>query len=159
MNTTKCGPITPALPKQRWFGLFPFRSPLLRESLLFSFPPGTKMFQFPGCASFRIHSLLHYEGCPIRKSMLPRLFAPRQSLSQLITSFIAIKSQGILHLPLLAYNKTFNSFNISKNFSKLAFLRCTNVQHCGMLWNRTISFWYIYQMLKPLSYQPKFSIS
>ena len=24
-----------------WFGLFPFRSPLLGESLLFSFPPGT----------------------------------------------------------------------------------------------------------------------
>src|SRR5690606_42021114 len=24
-----------------WFGLFPFRSPLLGESFLFSFPPGT----------------------------------------------------------------------------------------------------------------------
>ena len=33
------------------FGLFPGRSPLLGESLLFSFPPGTKMFQFPGLAS------------------------------------------------------------------------------------------------------------
>lgn len=33
------------------FGLLPFRSPLLRESLLFSFPPGTKMFQFPGLSS------------------------------------------------------------------------------------------------------------
>lgn len=30
-----------------WFGLFPFRSPLLRESLLFSFPRGTEMFHFP----------------------------------------------------------------------------------------------------------------
>ena len=30
------------------FGLFPFRSPLLWESLLFSFPPGTEMFHFPG---------------------------------------------------------------------------------------------------------------
>ena len=29
------------------FGLIPFRSPLLRESLLFSFPRGTEMFQFP----------------------------------------------------------------------------------------------------------------
>ena len=29
------------------FGLFPFRSPLLGESRLFSFPRGTKMFQFP----------------------------------------------------------------------------------------------------------------
>lgn len=30
------------------FALLPFRSPLLRESLLISFPPGTKMFYFPG---------------------------------------------------------------------------------------------------------------
>jgi len=29
-------------------GLFPFHSPLLRESLLFSFPPLTKMLQFSG---------------------------------------------------------------------------------------------------------------
>ena len=34
-------PTTPTLPKQDWFGLVPVRSPLLRESLLFSFPPGT----------------------------------------------------------------------------------------------------------------------
>ena len=39
-----------ALPHPR-FGLFPVRSPLLRESLLFSLPAGTKMFQFPALAS------------------------------------------------------------------------------------------------------------
>ena len=33
-----------------WFGLFPLRSPLLRESLLISLPPATKMFQFAGLA-------------------------------------------------------------------------------------------------------------
>ena len=33
------------------FRLFPVRSPLLRKSLLFSFPEGTKMFQFPSYAS------------------------------------------------------------------------------------------------------------
>ena len=32
-------------------GLLPFRSPLLRESRLISFTPGTEMFQFPGFAS------------------------------------------------------------------------------------------------------------
>ena len=32
----------------RRFGLLRFRSPLLSESFLLSFPPGTKMFQFPG---------------------------------------------------------------------------------------------------------------
>ena len=38
--------------KVRWSsGLLPVRSPLLRESRLISFPPGTEMFQFPGFAS------------------------------------------------------------------------------------------------------------
>ena len=47
------GPTTPA-PRQshaRRFGLVPVRSPLLGESLLFSSPGGTKMFQFPPFAS------------------------------------------------------------------------------------------------------------
>ena len=34
-----------------WFGLFPVRSPLLRESLLISSPAGTEMFHFPAFAS------------------------------------------------------------------------------------------------------------
>ena len=37
--------------RHAWFGLFPVRSPLLGESLLFSLPAGTKMFQFPAFAS------------------------------------------------------------------------------------------------------------
>lgn len=48
------GPTTPCLPEQAWFGLFPVRSPLLGESLLFSFPAGTKMFQFPALASNKV---------------------------------------------------------------------------------------------------------
>ena len=55
------GPTTPTYCR---FGLLPFRSPLLRESLLFSFPPGTKMFQFPGLLSIKlcIHFMIiaHY---------------------------------------------------------------------------------------------------
>ena len=35
----------------RRFRLFPVRSPLLRESLLFSIPPGTEMVHFPGFTS------------------------------------------------------------------------------------------------------------
>ena len=35
--------------------LVPFRSPLLRESRLISFPPGTEMFQFPGFASPKLY--------------------------------------------------------------------------------------------------------
>ena len=47
-----CSPTTPKLPKQSWFGLIPVRSPLLRKSLLFSFPAPTQMFQFSALASF-----------------------------------------------------------------------------------------------------------
>ena len=38
-------------------------------------------------------------GCPIRKSADQWSFAPTRGLSQLITSFIACKSQGIRHTP------------------------------------------------------------
>ena len=37
-----------------WFGLFPFRSPLLRKSIFLSFPPLTKMFQFSGLLSIQL---------------------------------------------------------------------------------------------------------
>ena len=36
------------------FGLFRFRSPLLTESRLLSFPPGTEMVHFPGFARTRL---------------------------------------------------------------------------------------------------------
>ena len=46
------GPTTPAAALlQRRFGLVRVRSPLLAQSRLLSFPPGTEMFQFPGLAS------------------------------------------------------------------------------------------------------------
>ena len=48
---TNSAPTTPNAPKRERFGLIPGRSPLLGESLLFSSPAGTKMFQFPAFAS------------------------------------------------------------------------------------------------------------
>ena len=56
------GPSTPAdaLPHRR-FGLLRVRSPLLAQSLLFSLPPGTEMFQFPGFAP-SLGWDLHYAG-------------------------------------------------------------------------------------------------
>ena len=45
--------------RSRWFGLFRVRSPLLTESLTISFPSGTKMFQFPECAS-RLRGMIRY---------------------------------------------------------------------------------------------------
>ena len=51
-----CHPLWPAFPDGSGLaagatGLVPFRSPLLGESRLMSFPPATEMFQFAGFAS------------------------------------------------------------------------------------------------------------
>ncbi len=68
------GPTTPScLPKEtRWFGLFPPRSPLLRESRLISSRRATEMFQFAHCPSSCLSSSAGdvqtslWTGCPIR---------------------------------------------------------------------------------------------
>ena len=113
LSITYCSPTTPFLPKQKWFGLIPFRSPLLWESLLFYFPLGTQMFQFPRFAFNYIEcQIFNLTGCPIRKSTGYKLFAPNRCLSQLITSFIASESQGIHHTPLfyLLFSIYFNLY-------------------------------------------------
>jgi hypothetical protein len=100
------GPTTPtwqrrkALPPDR-FGLFPFRSPLLRESLLLSSPRGTEMFQFP---RFPLPVLCVQTGvtphdrCRVSPFGHPRIeawsAAPR-GLSQPPTSFFGFRRQGI----------------------------------------------------------------
>ena len=97
-------PATPVMPKQNRFRLLPFRSPLLWESLLFYFPVGNEMFQFPTFASYfhRISRLLAM-GCPIRVSADWFVFANTRSLSQLVTPFFASESQGILRTPLVTF--------------------------------------------------------
>ena len=77
-----------------WFGLFPFRSPLLGESLLFSLPAGTEMFHFPAWASLSLWIQeriggIHRLGFPIRTSSDHGLLAASRGLSQLATSFFA----------------------------------------------------------------------
>lgn len=56
--------LQPRMVETTRFGLFPFRSPLLWESRLISFPPGTEMFHFPGSASstlsFHVEMPEHY---------------------------------------------------------------------------------------------------
>ena len=89
-----------ALPPAR-FGLIPFRSPLLRESLLLSPPRGTEMFQFP---TFPLPVLCvqtgvtPHDGCRVSPFGYPRIkawsAAPR-GFSQPPTSFIGGRRQGI----------------------------------------------------------------
>ena len=45
-----------------WFSLFPFRSPLLGESLTVSFPAATQMFQFAAFASYAYGFSIRYLG-------------------------------------------------------------------------------------------------
>ena len=83
------------------FRLIPFRSPLLRESLLLSSPRGTEMFQFPRfpllvlCVQTRVTP---QDGCRVSPFGRPRIkawsAAPR-GLSQPPTSFIGFRRQGI----------------------------------------------------------------
>ena len=105
---------------QRGFGLFPFRSPLLGESRLISFPPGTEMFQFPGFAPSRLwiqRAVAGFSGSgfPIRISVgqclcsgSPQLFAATYVLHRLLVprhppcalSSLASSSQRrLLHPP------------------------------------------------------------
>ena len=92
-----------------WFGLFPFRSPLLWESRLISLPPGTEMFHFPGLASLglciqpRMMGHDSHRVSPFRNHRIVGCLAPPRCLSQLTASFIASQRQGIHLLPLISY--------------------------------------------------------
>jgi hypothetical protein len=102
----RSGPTTPNWQRHQAiapvrFRLFPFRSPLLGESRLFSFPRGTEMFQFPRfpplalCVQARVTP---HDGCGVSPFGHPRIeawsAAPR-GLSQPPTSFIGFRRQGI----------------------------------------------------------------
>jgi hypothetical protein len=108
------GPTTPitqrllAITRNR-FGLFPFRSPLLRESRLLSLPVGTEMFHFPtlppptlcvqvGVMDHYVHWVSPF-GNPRIDVWLP---TPR-GLSQVPTSFFGSWCQGIHRVPLLTW--------------------------------------------------------
>ena len=101
------GVLQPRLVETNRFGLVPFRSPLLWESRLISFPPGTEMFHFPGFASCNLFVQLRMTGhdsgrvAPFRNSRLTGCLAPPRDLSQPTTSFIAFWRQGIHLLPFL----------------------------------------------------------
>ena len=97
--------LQPHADSSTWFGLAPLRSPLLGGSRLISFPSGTEMFHFPEFAPTHLSIQCGVPGhCPRRVSPFRYLriigcLAPPRSLSQLTTSFIACRYQGI-HLML-----------------------------------------------------------
>jgi hypothetical protein len=107
------GPTTP--PTQRpqastWSGLgyVPFRSPLLRESRIPFFSSGYSDVSFPRVPSSHPmcsgagDTALPVPGSPIRRSVRQSPPAASHGLSQLATSFIGFRCQGIHHTPLLS---------------------------------------------------------
>ncbi len=85
--------------------LFRFRSPLLSESRLMSFPRATEMFQFTRFAShayvFSMRYLCRWVS-PFRNLRIKANLPAPRSLSQAITSFVAYHCQGIHHVLLFA---------------------------------------------------------
>ena len=96
------GPTTPPTDGRR-FGLVPVRSPLLRKSLLISFPGGTEMFHFPPLAT---HAYV-FSVRQFRNPGFKACLAARPGLSQPSTPFIAFWRQDIPHAPLVAWPRRF----------------------------------------------------
>ena len=93
------------LSRTGWFGLFPVRSPLLRESRLISLRRATEMFQFahgpPTCLWIRQAVSRHHSGgvAPFGYSgLLARMQLPL-NVSPVSASFIGLQRRGI-HLVL-----------------------------------------------------------
>src|SRR4051812_36959048 len=94
----------------RRFGFFPFRSPLLAESRLLSFPRGTEMFHFPRFAPARlcIQRVVrrHYPPwvSPFGHRRIKAWLAAPRRFSQLPTSFFASCRLGIHRVPFVAWS-------------------------------------------------------
>ena len=92
-------PTTPGRPQPPRFGLIPFRSPLLGESMFLSFPAGIEMFQFPALAPLAGCAPSKRAGCPIRTPPDQVALADPRGVSPLDASFVASGSQGIRRVP------------------------------------------------------------
>ena len=96
---TSPGPTTPRRPRPPRFGLLPFRSPLLGESIFLSPPAGTGMFRFPAFARLSAYAHSLRVGCPIRTPPDHFALADPRGVSPLAASFIASGSPGIHRAP------------------------------------------------------------
>ena len=85
--------LQPQRGKPLWFGLFPFRSPLLRKSHLLSLPPGTKMFQFPGSAF--LYLCIQYRMPSVQDGGLPHSEISGSTLTYSSPKHIGVRS--VLH--------------------------------------------------------------
>ena len=114
-------------------GSSPFARRYLGNHCYFLFLRVLRCFSSPRSPPHIVGTIcLHMVGCPIRKSPDRRPFAPPRGLSQLVTSFIAAKSQGIPCAPFVTYSISTRCFSSlaslplssdTDNFANLRFLR------------------------------------
>ena len=126
------------------FRLIPFRSPLLRESQLFSSPRVTEMFQFtrfPLPALCVQAGVTPHDGCGVSPFGYPRIeawsAAPR-GFSQPPTSFFGFRRQGI-HRWLFVAWRIIKMLVLALKFSSSP--ETTNGAPCGTLvssWEQTL---------------------
>ena len=94
-----------------WFRLFPVRSPLLGKSRLLSFPPGTKMFQFPGYGS-SYPILFRYGYCSMTHSRFPHsgIHGSKPACGSpwlFVARYALLRPLAPRHPPYALYNLTF----------------------------------------------------
>ena len=113
-TTARLNPTTPTIQRARaltytlvWAKCSPFARRYLGNRYCFLFLGVLRCFSSPGSPPTPMYSapddpVLTGPGFPIRKSPDQRLLAATRSLSQLATSFIAFRCQGIHPTPLVA---------------------------------------------------------
>ena len=123
------------------FRLIPFRSPLLGESLLLSFPRATEMFHFTlfPLPELCIHSgVTPHDGCRVSPFGHPRIeawsAAPR-GISQPPTSFIGSTRQGIHRWLFVAWKST-KMLVLAMQFSTCLVLPANGQGRGRPAWNR-----------------------
>jgi hypothetical protein len=99
-----------------WFRLFPFRSPLLRKSIIFFlFLWLLRCFSSPGYSRLAMNSLndtcaLPQVDSPIRKSPDQSILTAPRSISLFVTSFIIFQCQVIHTYALINLTTIFLAF-------------------------------------------------
>ena len=107
----------------RRFGLFRFRSPLLTESLLFSLPPGTEMFHFPGFAPFRVTG---HDSCRVTPFGNPRI-------NGCIAYPWLIADYYVLHRLLVPRHPPYALCNLSKSLYLITGIQSISFKRCCTL--------------------------
>ena len=101
LRRCRCG--GPRTPSEDGLGSSAFARRYSRNRLNLSFPPGTEMFQFPGCRPVGHRPIgprrFGRGGCPIRRSVDRSSLPAPHRLSQVVASFIAFQCQGIRCTP------------------------------------------------------------